>query len=100
MLVGRVSSFVLVFQLCLGVLGLLGFFGVVYYPTIHRATETVRFSLGFSLVVPLLVLMVAWVVCVLVLGVAGVCCSGSVFRGGFLDKVICLCGPKGFAGDP
>jgi len=45
-------------------------------------------------------LLVAWVVCVFALGVAGVCCSGSVFRGGFLDKVICLCGPKGFAGDP
>jgi len=28
-LVGRVFPFMLVFQLCLGVLGLLGFFGVV-----------------------------------------------------------------------
>lgn len=62
MLVGRVFPFVLVFQLCLGVLGLLDFFEVVYYPTIHRSTETLRFSLGFSLVAPMLVLMLAWCV--------------------------------------
>jgi len=59
----------------------------------------VRFGLGFILLVPLLALLVVWVVCVLVLDVAGACCSGSVFRGGFLDKVICLYGPKAFAGD-
>jgi len=59
---------VLVFQLCLGALGLLDYFGVVYYPMVHRVTETIHFSLGFSLVVPLLVLTVAWVVCVYLLG--------------------------------
>jgi len=58
------------------------------------------FGLGFSSLVSLLVLLVAWVVCVLALGVVGACCSGSVFRGGVLHKVICLCGPKAFAGDP
>ena len=66
--VGRVFPFVPVSQLCLGVLQLLDFFGVVYYPTVHRVTETVHFSLGFSLLVPLLVLMVAWVVCFHTLG--------------------------------
>jgi len=58
-LVGRVFPFVPVFQLCMGVLMLLDFFGVVHYPTIHRVTEMVRFSLGFSLLVSLLALMVA-----------------------------------------
>ena len=57
-LVGRVFPSVPVFRLCLGVLGVLGFFEVVYYPTIHRSTETLRFNLGFSLLVSLLALMV------------------------------------------
>ena len=51
----------LVFQFCLGVLQLLGFFGVVYYPTIHRVTTTESFVLGFSVVVPLALLAASWV---------------------------------------
>ena len=56
------------FQLAFGVPLLLDYFGVAYYPTIHRPTETLCFSLGFSLLVPLPALMVAWVVCVHALG--------------------------------
>lgn len=77
----------LCFQLSLGVLGLLGFFGVVYYPTIHRSTETLHFSLGFSLLVPLLVLMVAWVVCVHALG-EGRCLKAMRFTWSCLGAVM------------
>jgi len=59
---------VLVFQLCLGALGLLDYFGVVYYPMVHRVTEAVSFSLGFGAAGPLLVLTVAWCVCVYLSG--------------------------------
>lgn len=59
-----------------------------------------RFGLGFSTVVSLLALLVAWVACVPALGVVGVCCSGSVFRGGVLHKVICSYDLKQLAGDP
>ena len=51
---------VLAALLLLGSLQLLDASGLVYYPTIHRATITRVFSLGFSLVVPLAVLVVAW----------------------------------------
>ena len=84
---GQVFPFVLVFQLCLSVLGLLGFFGVVYYPTIHRVSETVLFSLGFSLLVPLLALMVAWVVCVHALG-EGRCLKATLFTLSYLGAVM------------
>jgi hypothetical protein len=61
--VGRVLGglpLVLAALLLLGSLQLLDASGLVYYPTIHRATITRVFSLGFSLVVPLAVLVVAW----------------------------------------
>jgi hypothetical protein len=51
---------VLAALLLLGSLQVLDASGLVYYPTIHRATITRVFSLGFSLVVPLAVLLVAW----------------------------------------
>ena len=51
---------VLAALLLLGSLQVLDASGLVYYPTIHRATISRVFSLGFSLVVPLAVLVVAW----------------------------------------
>jgi hypothetical protein len=42
----------------LGSLQLLDALGVVYYPMIHMATRAVRFELGFSLVLPLVLLLV------------------------------------------
>lgn len=67
--VGRVLGglpVVLALQLLLGSLHLLDASRLVYYPTIHRATITRVFSLGFSLVVPLAVLLVAWFALMLV----------------------------------
>ena len=58
--------FLLAIQSFLGSLQLFDALGVVYYPMIHRATRTVRFELGFSLVVPLLILFVLWLGWVLV----------------------------------
>jgi len=52
---------VMVLQGFLGFLGLLDAFGVVFYPTVHRATVVERFELGFNLVAPLALLLVAWV---------------------------------------
>lgn len=58
---GWVLPLVLALQGVLGGLQLLDAAGVVYFPTIHRATVTRVFSLGFDLVLPLVVLLVLWV---------------------------------------
>jgi len=52
--------FVLALQLVFSVLQLLDYFDVVYYVMIHRITETQVFDLGFSLVIPLLLLAFFW----------------------------------------
>lgn len=49
---------VMVLQGALGSLQLLEAFEVVFFPTVHRATMVRRFELGFSLVVPLALLLV------------------------------------------
>ena len=51
---------IMVLQGFLGILGLLDAFGIVFFPTVHRATTMRHFELGFSLVVPLALLLVAW----------------------------------------
>ena len=53
--------FVLSLQAFLGFLQLLDVFRVGYYPMIHRATNLVQFDLGISLVVPLGILLLFWV---------------------------------------
>lgn len=58
----RGFPFVLALQAFLGSLQLLDAFSVGYYPMIHRVTSLVRFDLGVSLVVPLVVLLLFWVV--------------------------------------
>jgi hypothetical protein len=50
----------MVLQGFLGFLQLLDAVGVVFFPTVHRATVVRRFELGFSLAVPLALLLVAW----------------------------------------
>jgi hypothetical protein len=50
----------MVLQGALGSLQLLDAFEVVFFPTVHRATMVRHFELGFSLVVPLVLLLVAW----------------------------------------
>lgn len=52
---------VMALQGLMGFLQLLDAFGVIFFPHIHRATMVRRFELGFSLVVPLALLLVAWV---------------------------------------
>jgi len=52
---------IMILQGFLGFIGLLDAFGVVFFPTVHRATMVRRFELGFSLVVPLALMLVAWV---------------------------------------
>jgi hypothetical protein len=52
--------FLLALLSVLGVLQLLDAFGVVYFPMVHRATRAVRFEIGFSLVLPLVLLFVLW----------------------------------------
>jgi hypothetical protein len=52
---------IMVLQGFLGILGLLDAFGIIFFPTVHRATMMRHFELGFSLVVPLTLLLVAWV---------------------------------------
>ena len=51
---------VLALQCFLGSLQLLDAFGVVYFPMVYRATRAVRFELGVSLVLPLVLLLVFW----------------------------------------
>ncbi len=61
--VGRVRGglpVVLAALLLLGSLQVLDASGLVYYPTIHRATISRVFSLGFNSVAPLAVMFVAW----------------------------------------
>ena len=57
---GSLLQLVLALQCLLGSLQLLDALDVVYYPMVHRATRTVRFELGVSLVLPLLLLLVLW----------------------------------------
>jgi hypothetical protein len=52
---------VLALQGLLVFLQLLDVANIVFYPTVHRGTMVKRFELGFSLVVPLVLLLVAWV---------------------------------------
>lgn len=47
-------------QLIMGVLQLLDFFRVMHYPLIQRRLAPRYFELGFSLVVPMVVLMLGW----------------------------------------
>lgn len=58
----RGFPFLLALQAFLGSLQLLDALRVGYYPMVHRMTSLVRFDLGVSLVVPLVVLMLFWVV--------------------------------------
>jgi len=51
----------LALQSVLGSLRLLDSLSITFYPTVHRATRTVKFDLGFSLTLPLAVLMAFWV---------------------------------------
>lgn len=55
---GSLFTLVLALQSFLVSIQLFDALGVVYYPMIHRATRAVRFELGFSLVLPLVVLLV------------------------------------------
>lgn len=57
---GSFLPLILALQCFLGFLQLLDALGVVYYPLVHKATREVRFELGLSLMVPLLVLLVLW----------------------------------------
>jgi hypothetical protein len=52
---------IMALQGLMGGIQLLDALGIVFYPTIHRVTSMERFELGFSLVVPLALLLVAWV---------------------------------------
>jgi len=56
----RSAPILLALESVMGVLQLLDAFHVRYYPTIHRATRTMRFELGISLVVPLALLLTLW----------------------------------------
>lgn len=59
-LLNRGYSFVLSFQLIFALLQLLDFFRVKYHPMIQRRPSSRYFELGFSLVVPMVALMVLW----------------------------------------
>ena len=63
---GSFLSLILSLQCFLGSLQLFDALGAVCYPMVHRATRAVQFELGFSLVVPLLILFVLWLGWVLV----------------------------------
>lgn len=57
---GSLLPLILALQCFLGSLQLLDAFGVVYFPMVYRATRAVRFELGVSLVLPLVLLLVFW----------------------------------------
>ena len=59
---GRGFSSILALQVFLGSMQLLDALSVGYYPMVHRMTNLVRFDLGVSLVTPLAVLLMFWVV--------------------------------------
>jgi hypothetical protein len=59
-LLGRGYPVVLSFQLIFGLLQLLDYFNVKYHPMIHRNTAASYFDLGFSLVLPMVTIMVFW----------------------------------------
>ena len=56
----RSVPILLALQSILGSLQLLDALNIWYHPTIHRATRSIRFELGFDLVAPLAVLLVLW----------------------------------------
>ena len=60
-LFGRVYPYVLVFQLLLGGLQVLDYLEVRYVPIIEDRLAGRGFQLGFSVVVPLVVLAILWV---------------------------------------
>lgn len=65
---GYVYPLVLCFQLIFGFLQLLDYFAVEYFPMVQRSIKPAYFALGFSLVVPMAVLMLMWAAVNLVSG--------------------------------